>query len=268
VTYTPAEYEVFGLIAAAETIDEMVNHTIFRVFEGDPVHLLFEGPSQRQLFSAFLLDFLSMPDSSLVGLRGTHIEVLGRIAKVPVLRPSASMADLLAALGAMEAWLEGRFTIELASTTASMEMSRGELARLVGNMSKHKFARLTAVVRTIQQIVERSGVTLRAGDLRLVVDELHERLSQDLIVYHANALAELLNNIRWAVHDYLVPVFEGSYRVVQPPLYRYEFPGDVTDDLARAAFWDLMNDVRRGPHMRRFKVSDAFRVPEILKGKY
>jgi hypothetical protein len=43
-------------------------------------------------------------------------------------------------------------------------------------------------------------------------------------------------------------------------MYRYTYPAEVNDELARANYWELMNKVRSAPYLQRFE------VPEFWKG--
>lgn len=269
---TPTEHEVMGLKAVVETLDEMLNHAIFRLFEGDNAHLLFERRAQQQLFHAFLLDFLSKPASELVGSKGTHLDVLRRVIERGALSPSADTTELVSAIDVFEAWLNGRFSVDIHIPSTNdiqrVEIDRRRMVWLAGNMAKHRFARLSRVTEKIQQIIEQAGVRPTRGDLHAAVDDLRDRFSEDLLLYHANALAEMLNNIRWAVHNYLLPIYRWAYRQDEPALYQFEYPAGVVDEFARSVFWDLMNDVRRGPYLPRFTIPDSYKVPDYLKGQY
>lgn len=274
MTYTAEEHEVFGLKAASETLDEMLNHRIFKLFPGKPAYVQFRGPAEQQVFNVFLLDFVSQPEAALVGSKGSHLEILARIASQPSLAPHGPPTAIADAVNETEAWLSRGFEIELwipsLNAAHPIHMTRLEMSWIAGNIAKHKSARLTRVTRKIQEIVQRSGITLKPGDLRLVLDDLDERFNDDLLLYHANALAEMLNNVRWAVHEYLLPHYEAVYRNEggDPPVYRFEYPNSVSDELARSAYWDLMNEVRRKPFMERFTIGDEYKVPARLAGQY
>jgi len=45
-----------------------------------------------------------------------------------------------------------------------------------------------------------------------------------------------------------------------PGKYHYTYPNELGADYARALYWDLMDDVRRKPIMRKFTVSKYVRI--------
>ena len=42
-------------------------------------------------------------------------------------------------------------------------------------------------------------------------------------------------------------------------MYRYRVPADITEPVAHAMYWDLMNRVRSKPLVHRFTVSESFK---------
>jgi hypothetical protein len=58
-------------------------------------------------------------------------------------------------------------------------------------------------------------------------------------------------------HEYLQPEFQRSivWESHDPPKYRYTCPREVVAPFAKGCYWDLMNEVRSPPYMRRFKVA-------------
>jgi hypothetical protein len=92
--------------------------------------------------------------------------------------------------------------------------------------------------------------------------QLYEQLHDDILNYHASTVAELLNNIRWAIHDHLLPEFRQSYRKTSGILYTYKIPSAVSTPNGENLYWELMNHVRSGPIIERFTAS------QYLKGRY
>jgi hypothetical protein len=86
-----------------------------------------------------------------------------------------------------------------------------------------------------------------------------------LFNYHASTIAEFLNNIRWAIFKYVQPEFERSYEKIAPepmypePMYRFRYPADITQPIARAMYWDLMNMARSSPFFLPFTVSGSLK---------
>lgn len=81
---------------------------------------------------------------------------------------------------------------------------------------------------------------------------------------HGSTIAEFLNNIRWGIYEYLKPEFSRSLvrDTKNPPRYWHTYPEDIKNEFAKNCYWDLMNEVRSDPYLRKFKVT------EVLKLRY
>ena len=79
--------------------------------------------------------------------------------------------------------------------------------------------------------------------------------------YHSSTIAEFLNNIRWGIYTYLQPEFNRSIVIkdVESQAYSYTFPSGIVTDFGKECYWGLMNEVRKEPYMRRFKVTDSLK---------
>ena len=87
----------------------------------------------------------------------------------------------------------------------------------------------------------------------LALSEFREHLTEDYFNYYGTQIAALTNEVRWALREYLLPVFERAYvSDVGATRYRYECPASINDAVAREWFWRLMNHVRSGPLIRKF----------------
>lgn len=98
----------------------------------------------------------------------------------------------------------------------------------------------------------------------LAVENFFEWFHDDIFIYHSSQIAEFLNNIRWAIFDYLQLEFARSWHLTEKatelcPIYAYRFPEGCTEPVARAMYWDVMNRVRARPWVHRFVVSDSFK---------
>jgi hypothetical protein len=129
--------------------------------------------------------------------------------------------------------------------------------KLCGNISKHNFLRATGVAEELKEIISQSGVSVGLDDTLLALSDFYERFHTDILNYHASTIAEFLNNIRWGIYEYLQPEFHRSivWESRDPPKYRYTYPNGVTSRLAKECYWELMNEVRSPPYVRRFQVT-------------
>ncbi len=92
-----------------------------------------------------------------------------------------------------------------------------------------------------------------------------------VILYHASTIAEFLNNIRWAIHRYLLCRYDWAYERSELNSetdgeggleYTYRVPEEIEDPLAQSMYWELMNKVRAEPIFREFI------VPPSAKRRY
>jgi len=100
-------------------------------------------------------------------------------------------------------------------------------------------------------------VTVTVEDSIRAFEDFYAPFHDDILNYHASTVAEHLNNIRWGIYAYLRPEFERSivWLSREPPHYRYNYPPELSSEFAKHCYWELMNEVRREPYMRRFKVT-------------
>ena len=129
--------------------------------------------------------------------------------------------------------------------------------KMCGNISKLNFLRLISVAEELKKILSRSGVSVELDEALLALDDFYQWFHTDILNYHASTIAEFLNNIRWGIYEYLQPEFKRSivWESRDPPKYRYTYPKGVTSGLAQAYYWDIMNEVRSPPYVRRFQVT-------------
>ena len=128
---------------------------------------------------------------------------------------------------------------------------------MCGNISKHNFLRAIRVATDLQALLSKSGVLVTVEEALLALADFHERFHSDILNYHSSTIAEFLNNIRWGIYEYLQPELQRSvvWEGGDPPTYRYTYPHEVVVPFAQDCYWELMNEVRIPPYMRRFQVT-------------
>lgn len=168
----------------------------------------------------------------------------------------------------LNTWLESREPLPLwlpsMDLEATLTVPRRQLLRLSGNQSKHNLARLTKISRLIREMLKEHGHVVPAEAIPLALEDFKETLNENFFLYHATWIVELLNEVRWGIHEYLLPTFTACY---EPPPhadapYRYTFPVEVVQPLAQEWFWRLMNLVRRGPNVARFLTPSFLKRPK------
>jgi hypothetical protein len=271
--YNVVEQESIVLNAIWGIAQDCVNHSIFCKFS-DPVNvtLVPKTHNDLRLFNILVGDFLSAPKAGTLGLPGipaaaqgadrTYLAYLRRVVANPQLargrehlieEPTERLAS----------WLEADFTVEdvwLSNISVKLDvtMTRLESIKICSNIAKHNFSRLSADVDKIRAILKRNGRPVTEEDAYLLLPDFYEWFHTHIFAYHTSQIGEMLNNIIWGMCDYLLHEFARAYRRTKPDdpydiMYRYDVPANIRDGLAKAMYWDLMNDVRSKPNMPRFK---------------
>jgi hypothetical protein len=270
--FTKTEQEVIVLKAIWELIGETVNYAMFlKLPRADDTQLTFRTAMHQRLFNILLVDFLSQPRNWPFGLtvppkgapesERSVLFHLKRIASDPILNPNGGHA-LKLPLEAFLQWLETECFVEKVwlpsiEVESDIRVKRIAFIKICGNIAKHSFARLSANVHEICEILKANGRTIDPEQGYLVIPEFYEWFHTNIFSYHSSAIAEFLNNSRWGIYDYLRPAFDRSFTKDDPTsiAYRFIYPPNCNRPIAQTMYWDLMNEVRSAPYMPRFEVT-------------
>lgn len=263
MTFAPIEKEVIILKAVTELIDSMVNFEVFSLYGNDPhTSIGFQTMTHQKYFNIILLDFLSCFDEKVLGKKQSYLEAIRTICQFPNFNKNNSIKNLKISTEDFIIWLEKEVQVETElpsiDSKSSLLIKRIEFIKMCGNISKHNFTRLSRVAKELISILKRNTINIDFEDSLLYLDYFYERYHTDIFGYHGSTIAEFLNNIRWGIYKYLLPefcqsiVYEG---IKHPKKYHYTYPKDIKNNFARNCYWDLMNTVRSGPYMRKFKVT-------------
>ncbi len=277
------EQECIILNSVWGMIDGMVNWAMFVKHDRtEPTNMMFETNQHSLLFVILLGDFLSQLSAFKgrpipLGLRAapsnarksdlTFLYYLRQVCAEPHLASEAS--DLSSQVEAFSTWLEGDFLTQgvnfhAIDVVADLRIQRYRYIKICGDIAKHNLARLQTNVEHIRDLLKMSGHPVSEPQAYLAVDNFFEWFHTDIFIYHSSYIAEFLNNIRWAIFDYLRPEFIKSWHRKEgysesSPWYGYHYPKNCDDPLARAMYWELMNRVRAKPYMHRFIILDSFK---------
>ena len=253
-------------------IDEMVNYEMFVKRIGtDEVALLFNSRTCQRLFHVLVVDFLSQPKNWPFELEIPPHDALKseknllfhlkQICEAPKLNPVGG-GGLLLPIEAFVKWLEADCYVEKVwlpsiNLECNVTVKRISFIKICGNIAKHNFARLSINVDEICKILKANGISIDGEQGYLVLPEFYDWFHNHVFGYHSSAIAEFLNNIRWAIYEYLRPEFLRSFTKDDPNsiMYRFKCPSDCGTAFVRAMHWDLMNAVRSEPYMPRFEVT-------------
>src|SRR5262249_29472450 len=161
-------------------------------------------------------------------------------------------------VGRFAAWLDARFTVERVwlsnvSIEIDLTVTRLDAIKICGNIAKHNFSRLETDVHRIRKIMEANGRAVSEEEAYLLLPDFYEWFHTNIFAYHPSHIGEMLNGIIWGIYDYLLPEFARAYRKTSDDpddiRYGYDVPPAIGEGLARAMYWDLMNDVRGQPYV-------------------
>ncbi|RKY21525.1 MAG: hypothetical protein DRQ55_03920 [Planctomycetota bacterium] len=260
--FTSAEVEVLFLKTTVDQVNDMVNREVFQILGTSPeVEVRFWSMSQRNYFYVLLHDYLSVADKEIVPGKRSFLGALRDVVSDPQLGTDGDARPLRQAVNAFSEWLNFEATIPLWLPAHDAELEakipRITFLKICGNTSKHSMLRRAGPARELRAILARSGLQLTFEEALLVLEEFYARFREDILIYHAGTIAEMLNELRWGVHEYLQSEFQRSFEAKggSPPRWGYRYPDSVVNALARGAYWDLMEDTHKRPWISRFEVT-------------
>jgi hypothetical protein len=277
------EREAIILNSAWEMIDGTVNWAMFvKNDHTEPTSLMFQTRQHSRLFTILLGDFLSeirafRGDPVPLGLKPaprnarpsdlTFLFHLRQVCADPKLGPDTT--SLSAAIETFADWLEGEFTapsvnLPAIDVVADLRIARFRYIKMCADIAKHNLARLATNVGHLRKLLEAAGHSISEQEAYLAVENFFEWFHDDIFIYHSSQIAEFLNNLRWAIYDYLQPEFRRSWHradgaTPQFPMYNYRVPAEIIEPVARAMYWDAMNRSRSKPYVQRFVVTDSLK---------
>jgi hypothetical protein len=268
-TLSDVEIEVVFLKAVNEIIDSLVNFEMLSLTGCDPESIVrFKSRTHQRFFATVLVDFLSRTDKKSPVKVGSYLGALRGICEHPSFAVGQGVDALEEATRNFVAWLESEVSIDLHLPSIDIQgqvtLPRLSFIKMCGNISKHNFLRNMGVADELRQALESIRSTITLEDAMLALGDLYPILQDDFLEYHSSTVAEFLNNIRWGIFEYLTPEFQRSviYEGGREGRYRLDYPPSVLHEVAKQCYWELMNDVRRKPIMRPFKISG------MLKQRY
>jgi hypothetical protein len=280
------EREVIILNSAWEMIDGMVNWAMFVKNDSiGPTNQMFESNQHSRLFVILLGDFLSeirafKGEPAPFGLTPapsnarpsdlTFLFHLRQVCAAPNLGKDAS--SLSKSIEVFAEWLEAEFVtkgVNLASIdmVADLKIARYRYIKMCGDIAKHNLARLATNASHLRKLLENAGLSVSEQQAYLAIENFFEWFHDDIFIYHSSQIAEFLNNIRWAIYEYLQPEFRRSFHLTDQatrdfPIYNYRVPAAIVEPVAVAMYWEAMNRCRSKPYFQRFIVTES------LKGRY
>lgn len=257
--FTNTELEAINLKAIVEAIDSMVNYEIIEIRGIDPEsEVYFRSITHQKYFYIILVDFLSYFDKTLTDKQNSSLGLLKDICENSKFNHNNSISSLHKSIDIFKIWLDKEVKADLWFPTIErkivLNITRYEFIKICGNISKHNFARLTRISKELILIFKRNHVNISFHESLLILNEFYEQFHMDILNYHGSNITEMLNNIRWGIHEYLLPEFKKSikHNPDNPIMYEYTYPKEIVTDFAKSCYWDLMNIIRGIPYVKKF----------------
>jgi hypothetical protein len=271
--FTKTDQEAIILNSTWEMIDDMVNYEmVVKTEKIDEITLSFRTSSHLRLFNILLGDFLSkprkwrgsipfdLPEAPRQNGREsdqTSLFYLRRICEQPELSDTAD--TLRESVEQFAEWLEAKaFVPKVWLPSVDIELDV-EIKRIVfigicGNIGKHNFVRLDHNVGKVRDILAEHGHSIHRERGYEVLSDFYEWFHTHVFSYHASTIAEFLNNLRWAMFNYLEPEYLKSFHPLEGIRYGFDSPPECSHPFGRSMYCDLMNRMRSRPFFPRFTV--------------
>jgi len=267
--FNEIEREIILLKAIKTLIDEMVNWELVKLVGEEPhFNIVFHSAVHQKLFNILLVDFLSPPDGKFIKSQ-SYLSALEKVCASPNFDVDNSITTLARATQEFSDWLEkevpvGKVWLPAINLEIDLSIKRIEFIEICGNISKHNFTRLyRGVVKDLKEVFKRNNKPLEDEDALLIIDEFYQWFHDNIFSYHSSAIAEFLNNIRWGIYEYLQPEFHCSLVIDDDKdlvRYHYTYPDGLSNRFAKACYWNLMNDIRSEPFMKKFQVTKYLKM--------
>lgn len=266
------EQEIVILFAVWDMLFGLVNRSIFFTDFLDKGEVRFNGDEHETLFAILLVDFLSLPTDGLFNLHApstnmkadrNYLFYLRRCTESPEL--GTNVSTLKKVTDDFVDWLAEEIVVQniwlpSVDIQVSLKAERVVILKLCGNAAKHGFARLSADIGKTQKLLEEHGHALAEGKSIIAHRELSNWLLNDgPLNYMAPVAAEHLNNLRWALYEYLRPVFDEHAYLFDGKHYAYRYPSGLNTLIVKEFYWELMNSVIHEPYFPRFKIAQNLR---------
>jgi len=260
---------VVYLTAVVDLIGSMVNKAMFSVVgDGGHKNVWFESSTHRQLFSIFLVDFLSPTDAKAPVPSKPYLAALNSVAEKPSFDVGGSVQYLSEAVASFKDWLNVEISVDAwlpsIDRQVVLRIPRYILLKNEGDISKHNSLRSVGVAEGLQKLLIKAGEPTELYQAMLVQQDIYDIFHDDVCAYHASTIAEFLNGLWWGIQNYLQPEYNRSFT---PPeggflIYGFKPPPELKHPYAKACYRTLMNQIHKGPIFKPFTVTCH------LKGKY
>lgn len=268
------EQESIGLCICIEALNNIVNHSLVELrevtkFPGE-YEVYFQDSVHRELFLLRVLDFVKeSSDKDLTGVKGSCLKVLEHACESACFNRENSVENLKLAVNSLTEWLNYRspmtFWLPDLNINAKLNVSRLELLHISGNYSKHNLSRLTGVSKSIHKMLSDNGYEVSLESIPFAIDYFCKHLNDNYFIYYCSWITELLNNLRWAIYDYLYLAFLEFGIKKSEFHFSYKFPNEIDNETKEKWFWGMMNGVLKKPYLKRFEAAHYLKNQSSLE---
>ena len=226
---------------------------------------MFKDSTCKRLFFILLVDLLSQTDKEAPIEKTSFLGGLTNIGKKPAFSVNNSESELVLSVDALKRWVNTKIEVDIwmpsINKQPKLSISRFDVIKMCGNLSKHNHLRAMGIAIQFQKIMQLSNIEINIEEALKAFPDFYEKFHNDILIYLSGHICELLNNIRLAIHFYLQPEFKRShyYTDAEQFLYAYKIPDLIKSEYAKVCYWELMNSMRRGPLMKKFSASTSFK---------
>jgi hypothetical protein len=264
--FSDVEREVLILDAVWDLADGLLNRSNVWVHVDDQlnVEMRFNSMEAGRLFSILLVDLLSEPSSDIMRNQADYLKALLLICEAPSFDPAHDIDELRDATASFNNWLEFPYVypqmwLPSIDRECDIRMTRKETLKIVGNLSKHNFTRLTASARNIRQYLTRTEVHVSATESMMLLEDFEVQFYDDVFHCYRNMLAFHINRVRRSMRNYLMHKRHTSARRNEHGLVYFARPQEIPNDYVASVFIRLMGRVT-GNHMyESFGVAQVYR---------
>jgi hypothetical protein len=253
------EFEVAILKGSINLLDEILNTQLFDILGSEECNILFKTSFCQKYFYLNLIDFISKVDDSF-NLNNEFCSLLTgliKISKSPKLGTENDIDLLKKHLITYEKWLGHEPIVELwcsnIDRNVKLKLSRNDMLKICGNISKHGIVRLGRTALVIKHIFQNNNIPISFDEAILCLENFYERFHDDILNYHASYIVEMLLNILWAINEYLKQIY-----ILQ--VYEYQIPKEIKSEVIKMMYWELMNDVRDNRKYTRINVTKYLKM--------
>ena len=264
-TLNDYEIEVIMLNSIIDSIDECINNSIFELIGEEKKQILFETNYNQNYFNVQLVDFFSESKNSITNMKENSLDFLERLLISPKLNNKIEYRQLQNPIKIMKNWYNSNTSLSVNFTDiekeVTLKLSRQDIVRICGNMTKHSIQHLTYIQKQLKNLLIENDVNIEGVDVRLLMNAFYSKFNTDYLLRYSSNIAKMLNDIRWSLYYYLLPVYDKSFILdkKEPPKYSYIYPENINSEYSKSIFWELMNKISHRPVVPLFDILDSFK---------